>query len=46
MAHAIDILNYTCFFLVELGAYSDSRGIPGVRKEVAEFIERRDGYPR
>ncbi|KAE8705516.1 Glutamate--glyoxylate aminotransferase 2 [Hibiscus syriacus] len=26
-----------------LGAYSDSRGIPGVRKEVAEFIERRDG---
>ncbi|KAL9268300.1 Glutamate--glyoxylate aminotransferase 2-like protein [Drosera capensis] len=28
-----------------LGAYSDSRGIPGVRKEVAEFIERRDGYP-
>ncbi|VFQ75967.1 unnamed protein product [Cuscuta campestris] len=28
-----------------LGAYSDSRGIPGVRKEVAEFIERRDGHP-
>ncbi|XP_029123125.1 glutamate--glyoxylate aminotransferase 2 isoform X2 [Elaeis guineensis] len=28
-----------------LGAYSDSRGIPGVRKEVADFIERRDGYP-
>ncbi|KAG9160572.1 hypothetical protein Leryth_020721 [Lithospermum erythrorhizon] len=28
-----------------LGAYSDSRGIPGVRKEVAEFIEKRDGYP-
>ncbi|XP_023545560.1 glutamate--glyoxylate aminotransferase 2-like [Cucurbita pepo subsp. pepo] len=28
-----------------LGAYSDSRGNPGVRKEVAEFIERRDGYP-
>ncbi|XP_075495419.1 glutamate--glyoxylate aminotransferase 2-like [Primulina tabacum] len=28
-----------------LGAYSDSRGLPGVRKEVAEFIERRDGYP-
>ncbi|KAK7366836.1 hypothetical protein VNO80_08835 [Phaseolus coccineus] len=28
-----------------LGAYSDSRGIPGVRKEVAEFILRRDGYP-
>ncbi|WZZ72360.1 hypothetical protein YC2023_083730 [Brassica napus] len=29
-----------------LGAYSDSRGLPGVRKEVAEFIQRRDGYPR
>ncbi|XP_009105727.1 glutamate--glyoxylate aminotransferase 2 isoform X2 [Brassica rapa] len=28
-----------------LGAYSDSRGLPGVRKEVAEFIQRRDGYP-
>lgn len=28
-----------------LGAYSDSRGMPGVRKEVADFIERRDGYP-
>ena len=28
-----------------LGAYSDSRGLPGVRKEVAEFILRRDGYP-
>ncbi|PHT89318.1 hypothetical protein T459_04431 [Capsicum annuum] len=28
-----------------LGAYSDSRGIPGVSKEVADFIERRDGYP-
>uniref|UniRef100_A0A0D3CZL9 Alanine aminotransferase 1 n=1 Tax=Brassica oleracea var. oleracea TaxID=109376 RepID=A0A0D3CZL9_BRAOL len=29
-----------------LGAYSDSRGLLGVRKEVAEFIQRRDGYPR
>ncbi|CAK9316563.1 unnamed protein product [Citrullus colocynthis] len=28
-----------------LGAYSDSRGIPAIRKEVAEFIGRRDGYP-
>ncbi|CAL0331530.1 unnamed protein product [Lupinus luteus] len=28
-----------------LGAYSDSRGLPGVRKEVAEFIHRRDAYP-
>ncbi|KAJ7555406.1 hypothetical protein O6H91_05G036100 [Diphasiastrum complanatum] len=29
-----------------LGAYSDSKGIPGIRQEVAEFIERRDGHPR
>jgi len=28
-----------------VGAYSDSRGLPGVRKEVAEFILERDGYP-
>ncbi|KAI3934156.1 hypothetical protein MKW92_044754, partial [Papaver armeniacum] len=28
-----------------LGAYSDSRGLPGIRKEVAGFIEKRDGYP-
>eukprot|EP00271_Cylindrocystis_brebissonii_P008817 TRINITY_DN23318_c0_g1_i1.p1 TRINITY_DN23318_c0_g1~~TRINITY_DN23318_c0_g1_i1.p1 ORF type:complete len:485 (-),score=121.74 TRINITY_DN23318_c0_g1_i1:638-2092(-) len=28
-----------------VGAYSDSRGVPGIRKEVAEFIERRDGFP-
>ncbi|KAK9117249.1 hypothetical protein Sjap_016196 [Stephania japonica] len=27
-----------------LGAYSDARGLPGIRKEIAEFIERRDGY--
>nr|GFD59775.1 glutamate--glyoxylate aminotransferase 2 [Tanacetum cinerariifolium] len=27
-------------------AYSDSRGLPGIRKEVADFIGRRDGYPR
>ncbi|KAJ0094820.1 hypothetical protein Patl1_16054 [Pistacia atlantica] len=33
-------------FLIHLScAYSDSRGLPGVRKEVAEFIGRRDGYP-
>jgi glutamate--glyoxylate aminotransferase len=29
-----------------LGAYSDARGIPGIRKEVADFIHKRDGYPR
>ncbi|EFJ23041.1 hypothetical protein SELMODRAFT_145611 [Selaginella moellendorffii] len=28
-----------------VGAYSDSRGLPGVRQEVAEFIQKRDGYP-
>eukprot|EP01119_Soliformovum_irregulare_P010165 TRINITY_DN2487_c0_g1_i1.p1 TRINITY_DN2487_c0_g1~~TRINITY_DN2487_c0_g1_i1.p1 ORF type:complete len:509 (+),score=102.86 TRINITY_DN2487_c0_g1_i1:182-1708(+) len=28
-----------------LGAYSHSQGIPMVRKTVASFIERRDGYP-
>eukprot|EP00250_Pteridium_aquilinum_P006187 c16156_g1_i1 orf=1-393(-) len=28
-----------------LGAYSDSRGLPGIRKEVADFLLRRDGYP-
>ncbi|XP_031500023.1 glutamate--glyoxylate aminotransferase 2 [Nymphaea colorata] len=28
-----------------LGAYSDSRGLPGIRKEVADFIQKRDGYP-
>jgi len=35
---------YYC--LNELGAYSDSRGLIGIRKEIAEFIGRRDGYPR
>uniref|UniRef100_A0A1S4DW41 Uncharacterized protein n=1 Tax=Cucumis melo TaxID=3656 RepID=A0A1S4DW41_CUCME len=29
-----------------LVAYSDSRGIPAIRKEVADFIGRRDGYPK
>lgn len=28
-----------------LGAYSDSRGLPGIRQEVAEFLLKRDGYP-
>ncbi|XP_057855026.2 glutamate--glyoxylate aminotransferase 2 [Cryptomeria japonica] len=28
-----------------VGAYTDSRGLPGIRKEVAQFIEIRDGYP-
>lgn len=28
-----------------VGAYSHSQGIPLIRKRVAEFIEKRDGYP-
>lgn len=28
-----------------MGAYTDSRGNPGVRQEVADFIQQRDGYP-
>eukprot|EP00246_Nothoceros_aenigmaticus_P005444 TRINITY_DN1750_c0_g1_i2.p1 TRINITY_DN1750_c0_g1~~TRINITY_DN1750_c0_g1_i2.p1 ORF type:complete len:453 (+),score=66.56 TRINITY_DN1750_c0_g1_i2:145-1503(+) len=28
-----------------VGAYSDSRGIHGIRAECARFIEERDGYP-
>lgn len=28
-----------------IGAYSDSRGVPGIRQEVAEFIAARDGHP-
>jgi len=28
-----------------LGAYTDSRGSAGIRQEVADYIERRDGHP-
>ncbi|KAK9760220.1 alanine transaminase, partial [Basidiobolus ranarum] len=28
-----------------VGAYSHSQGIPHIRKNVAKFIEERDGYP-
>jgi glutamate--glyoxylate aminotransferase len=28
-----------------VGAYTDSRGSAGVRREVADFISKRDGYP-
>ena len=34
------------FLMCSLGAYSDSRGLPGIRQEVADFLLRRDGYPR
>lgn len=32
-------------FCPSIGAYSGSNGLFAVRKSVAEFIERRDGYP-
>lgn len=28
-----------------LGAYSDSRGYPWLRQEIADYIQRRDGHP-
>lgn len=28
-----------------LGAYSDSAGLEVIRKDIAKFIENRDGYP-
>ena len=34
----------TCGFLLS-GAYSDSSGIEAIRKDVAKFIEERDGFP-
>lgn len=33
------------FFPGGIGAYSDSRGAEGVRREVAAYIEKRDGFP-
>jgi len=28
-----------------IGAYSHSKGVPAIRRTVADFLERRDGYP-
>ncbi len=42
IARAKQVLTY---FPGGMGAYSDSRGAEGVRKEIAEFISKRDGYP-
>ncbi|KAI5079766.1 hypothetical protein GOP47_0005245 [Adiantum capillus-veneris] len=42
IARAKQYLSYTSG---GLGAYSDSRGLPGIRKDVADFLMRRDGYP-
>ncbi|CAI7789462.1 unnamed protein product [Closterium sp. NIES-54] len=36
---------YLSFTTGGIGAYSDSRGLAGIRKEVAEFIAKRDGFP-
>eukprot|EP00884_Botryococcus_braunii_P023360 jgi/Botrbrau1/9708/Bobra.0388s0003.1 len=33
------------FFPGGVGAYSDSRGAEGVRREVAAYIQKRDGFP-
>lgn len=40
IARARQLLSY---FPGGIGAYSDSRGAPGIRAEVAEFITKRDG---
>lgn len=42
---AIQRAKEICENVTSLGAYSHSKGIPFIRKNVAEFIERRDGYP-
>ena len=42
IARAKQVLSY---FQGGLGAYSDSRGSEGVRKEIADFIGTRDGHP-
>ena len=28
-----------------IGAYTDSRGAPGIRKEIADYLTQRDGFP-
>jgi aspartate/methionine/tyrosine aminotransferase len=41
--HAALLLLVLLLLLPGVGAYQDSRGNPHVRKEVAKFIEDRDG---
>ncbi|CAM9863889.1 unnamed protein product, partial [Discosporangium mesarthrocarpum] len=36
--------NYLIHVKGGIGAYSDSKGNPYIRQEIADFIERRDGY--
>lgn len=31
-------------YVGSIGAYSDSRGAPGIRQEVSNYIQKRDGY--
>jgi glutamate--glyoxylate aminotransferase len=40
---AIDRARQLLGYVGSVGAYSDSRGAAGIRQEVANFIERRDG---
>ena len=43
-----DVIDRARWLLSEVnsvGAYSQSQGVPGIRKSVATYIERRDGYP-
>jgi alanine transaminase len=43
-----DVIDRAKWLLGEVnsvGAYSQSAGAPAIRKSVADFIERRDGYP-
>lgn len=40
IARAKEIMGY----MISVGAYSDSRGAAGIRQEVADFIQARDGY--
>lgn len=48
MGYKQDVIDRAKWLLSEVksvGAYSQSQGVPGVRKSVAKYIERRDGYP-
>jgi alanine transaminase len=42
---AIDRAKWLLEEVHSVGAYSQSQGVPAIRHSVAEFIERRDGYP-
>ncbi|CBX96345.1 similar to alanine aminotransferase [Plenodomus lingam JN3] len=48
LGYKTDVLERARRLLKEVksvGAYSQSQGAPGIRQSVAEYIERRDGYP-